>query len=138
MQLIVGGSFVLLNAAYWIVSILPEDSLWLWQEQYEIITKDHEGQDYENEPKPSFTLCLWAAIRHTKQIRWIKDTRASPQTDAWDSWLLEALDQVQRNPDVLVAEAGWDARGRMEALTRWQGVQQNPLPVVYQPLAQNS
>lgn len=99
MQLIIGSSFVLLNAAYWIVSILPKDGLWLWQEQYKIITKD-----FESESKQSFTLCLWAAIRHTKQIRWIKDSRASPQTDAWDSWLLEALDQVQGDPMVLVPE----------------------------------
>lgn len=103
MQAAIGGSYIVLNGAYWIASLIPKDKFWdLSNYKVEDITpKDaenaHHKQDDSLDGKPSFTRTLWYAIRETEKIGWVKKIGAAPTTPQWDKWLDEALMNAKQN-----------------------------------------
>lgn len=85
------GAYIIINAAHWIVAALPQKLHWDL-DCYEI-----REQGVEGGPKSkSFTEALWKAILLTKDIRWVKNGSAAPQTHVWDDWLEEAEEQAAR------------------------------------------
>lgn len=103
MQLAIGCTFILLNGVYWFVDSLDKNRFWLLDKTYDINEEPIRTND-------SYTDCLWHAIQHTKDTRWISDSQASPQTKAWDEWLKLAAD----NRD----DKNWDAWGEKQKLMK--------------------
>lgn len=106
MQLAIGVAFILLNAAYWLVSLQKKNRLWLVDQAYEV---DHPDPKHRIKEINSYTLLLWAAIQETSETKWLRDSGAAPDTEGWDAWLEEA-GRNRGNPN-------WKAFERMTALT---------------------
>ncbi|RDL39588.1 Uncharacterized protein BP5553_03928 [Venustampulla echinocandica] len=98
MQAAIGGSYIVLNGAFWMVSLMKKDWFWdlsiyEWKDVTPIdaqnadITPDHATT---MEEKASFTRTMWYAIRETKRIGWVKKSGAAPDTPQWDQWLRDA------------------------------------------------
>lgn len=88
MQLAFGASYLLLNAAYWVVAALPERLHW-----------DYAALEIEDESwvqKETFTSVLWEAIKQTKATRWVRSGEVAPDTRAWDEWLKRANEVANR------------------------------------------
>lgn len=85
------GAYVIINAAHWVVAALPPRLHWDL-DCYEINEQGVEG----GPDNSSFTEALWKAILLTKDVRWVKNGSAAPQTGVWDDWLIEAEGQALR------------------------------------------
>lgn len=88
------GGYVIINIAHWIAAALPQR--WNWDLScYEVVEEGVVG----GAKNSSFTEALWKAILLTKDVRWVKNGGAAPQTKVWDAWLAEA--------EVLAKQFGW-------------------------------
>ncbi|KAB8255452.1 hypothetical protein BDV32DRAFT_112331 [Aspergillus pseudonomiae] len=109
MQVTFGASYLLLNAAYWMVAALPEKLHW----DYSALHLEEVAPVF---PAPgedrSFRKALWAAIKSTKSTRWVKTGRIAPDTEAWHYWLGQAESAVTRldgfDPET------WDYSARLD------------------------
>ncbi|CAG9977985.1 unnamed protein product [Clonostachys byssicola] len=98
MQAALAVTYLLLNAVYWFVALLPSTTHWEFPRyEWEDITpedaRDAEkvtDQENQREGYPSFTRSLWFAIRETKRTGWVSRSGAAPETDSWKVWLEEA------------------------------------------------
>lgn len=119
-QVFIGGSYIVLNGAYWGLGMLPRSYFWdlsryEWtdatpsdaQEAHEI-TNDSD----EQEGHPSFTRTLWFAIRETKRTGWVQLSGAAPGTERWKAWLKEAEANARRG------HRGWNAVERKNEIMR--------------------
>lgn len=87
MQVAFGASYLLLNAAYWMVAALPERLHW----DYSALHIQEVGPvSQAPREKRSFRQALWNAIKLTGSTRWVKTGRIAPDTEAWDCWLGQA------------------------------------------------
>lgn len=127
LQLAFAPCYILLNAAYWVVAALPSKLHWDTS-CYEIAKQRFSHSEYFHEKtfmdgNTTFTKALWKAIIATKRIGWVKHSQATPNSKAWDAWLLQALEQANTanfyvNSDgVKVWEVpNWDAQGYLTGL----------------------
>ena len=129
MQAAIGGAYLILNGAYWLVALLPPT--WSWHlTAYEVVKngkkkgkKNGEMLPDDDHPKrpahmftahvksdalpPSYTRTLWYAIHCSKDPdgnksgEWLKNSGALPQTEAWQEWEKEAL--------IHINDPEWDA-----------------------------
>lgn len=74
-QALIGGSYIVLNGAYWLLGMLPKQYFWdLSRYEWEDMTPDdarhadqNAGPSESKESYASFTRTLWYAIRETRQ-----------------------------------------------------------------------
>lgn len=126
MQAAIASSYILLNGAFWAVSLIKKGNFWDlsaydWVDITPLDGKrahlDAEIDDLTEEDKPNFTrtsmyslkftvdraamltkmILVWYAIRETKKIGWVKRSGAAPETDKWAEWLKEAEEHAAKN-----------------------------------------
>ncbi|TVY29432.1 hypothetical protein LHYA1_G001870 [Lachnellula hyalina] len=103
MQAAIGVSYIVLNGAFWLISLLNKGKFWdLSAYLVENITPlDAKNADKDStdtfEGKPSFTRTMWYAIRETKRIDWVKKSGAAPTTPQWDKWLNLAEQEARKD-----------------------------------------
>jgi len=120
MQAAIGGTYLVLNGAYWLVALLPERHFWKLKgskpfnmSEKETLPKDETRYVFEQPidrtlpdkmtkahikqvPRGEktetmcFTRTLWYAIQRSKSASWVAPLEAAPITPAWDCWLDEA------------------------------------------------
>ncbi|KAJ5020458.1 hypothetical protein J3E73DRAFT_411989 [Bipolaris maydis] len=92
-QIAWAGSYMLLNASYWIVAALPSKMHWDTS-CYQVIPECLTGSEMDKKgfpsPSKSYTEALWKTICVTKDTDWVRKSSACPDTKAWDEWLREA------------------------------------------------
>ena len=88
LQVAWAGSYVVLNAAYWIVAALP--ARLSWDLSAFRATPLHYAGGGLAEDHPSFTQALWHAIAITRSSAWARDFDIAPKSRGWDEWLQEA------------------------------------------------
>jgi len=92
LQLCWGIAFIILNAAYWIVAALPRRIFW----DFSAFHVQHEERP-QGDSNESFTEALWETILVTRSTRWVGlGERAAPNTDAWNHWLADAQNELER------------------------------------------
>ncbi|KAI1326542.1 hypothetical protein F5Y16DRAFT_374499 [Xylariaceae sp. FL0255] len=97
-QIFIGAGYVVLNAAYWALSLLPRHLFWDlsrydWRDVTPAEALNADKTTDPNDPREgvkSFTRTLWYAIRETRKVAWIKRSGAAPNTPQWNLWLAEA------------------------------------------------
>ncbi|KAE8147816.1 hypothetical protein BDV25DRAFT_159521 [Aspergillus avenaceus] len=104
MQIGFGASYLLLNAAYWLVAALPESLHWDYSSLE--ITEPEPEPKHQKPADRKFRDALWKAIKITKTTRWVRTGRIAPDTEAWTEWLKKA-DEVVNRKDGLDPET-WD------------------------------
>jgi hypothetical protein len=114
------ASYMILNAAYWVVAALPQQ--WHWDLScYEVNKEIFEGEEKQS----SFTMALWKAIAITESVEWVKNGQVAPVSEAWKNWVDMAGDIVDRQKErrQLAAacsdEADDDDRGSIRSLPLW-------------------
>lgn len=116
MQAAVGASYIVLNGAYWAVSLVNKRMFWdLSSYECEEATPPdaehaHKKQSETIEGKPNFTRTLWYAIRETKKTGWVRSSGAAPRTPQWDEWLKQAEQNAKNN------NREWDAVGMRDRI----------------------
>lgn len=120
-QVLISGSYIALNGAYWLLGMLPRRYFWdLSRYEWEDITppdaknsdKMVVGADNNGvEGFPSFTRTLWYAIRETKSTGWVERSGAAPSTSQWKRWLREAGENAHKN-------RRWPAVSRKDEIMR--------------------
>lgn len=79
------GAYIIINAAHWIAAAVPPKMHW------DLSCYELNEQVVEGGPgSTSFTEALWKAIVLTKDVRWVRNGKAAPQTAVWDEWLTYA------------------------------------------------
>ncbi|KAI4202676.1 MAG: hypothetical protein LQ346_001938 [Caloplaca aetnensis] len=93
-QLGFAASYIILNAAYWIVAALPQR--WNWDLRcYDAKTEHHSSRE-ENE---TFTTALWKAIAISGTTKWVRNSPGlAPATEKWNLWLKEAQRVIDATP----------------------------------------
>ena len=123
MQLCFGGSYIILNVAYWGVAALPKQTHWDLS-AYKVDVVECVG----GEENRTFTEALWKAIAITGSMRWAKISHIPPQSTQWDEWLERAEQEAVRFParveknGVLVLPE-WDAGGVLTELLAQSAVE---------------
>lgn len=93
------ASYIILNAAYWVVAALPPQ--WNWDlSYYQLKTIPYEG----GEKNETFTQALWKAIAITQSAQWVKNGSIAPHSQGWDAWVLEAEEMAK------TGRGGWDEK----------------------------
>ncbi|KAF2659626.1 hypothetical protein K491DRAFT_590657 [Lophiostoma macrostomum CBS 122681] len=101
LQIAWAASYMLLGSSYWIVAALPQKVHWdtspyiVENECLSDSDMDVKGYPSRNAEKPTFTQALWKAIVLSKSKDWVRQSNACPDTDAWNEWLGQALEQAQ-------------------------------------------
>lgn len=98
LQIAFAASYMILNAAYWVVAALPPQ--WHW----DLSCYKVKREDYGGEGNDSFTRALWKAIAITQSVEWVKIGQVAPVSEAWKSWVDTAGDVVDRDRERLEAE----------------------------------
>lgn len=108
MQAALAVTYLLLNAVYWFVALMPSTTHWEFP-RYEIddVTPDDAKYSHNygvtmNSPPP-FTHSLWKAILVSKDTGWVRRSGAAPEGDRWDQWLKLAKRNASDN------NREWDA-----------------------------
>lgn len=95
LQISFAAAYMILNAAYWVVAALPSEMHWDMS-CFEVLDQCFEEKGAQKmlmnnnsfvELNHTFTQALWKVIVATKNIKWIKRSKAAPRTRAWDEWL---------------------------------------------------
>ncbi|KFX89366.1 hypothetical protein V490_07072 [Pseudogymnoascus sp. VKM F-3557] len=92
MQAALAVTYLLLNAVYWFVAVMPSATHWEFPAfQIDDITPPdfkyahiHNGTRHYT---PSFINSLWLAILESKEVSWVRKKGAIPDGDEWDQWL---------------------------------------------------
>ena len=131
MQAALAVTYLLLNAVYWFVALMPSNTHWDFPRyEWMDITPDdcrlaHEITNEHSDPRegyPSFTRTLWYAIRETKRTRWVSRSGAAPETDQWVQWVNEA-ERAARQDD-----RTWPAVQRKDEIMKEMPWQQSEQP----------
>lgn len=102
-QTVVGASYIVLNGAYWLASMVPSEHYWDMSryEWRDVTPRDARHADRTTDPNDtcdgyrSFTRTLWYVIRETKSTRWAERSGAAPGTRRWRQWLREAEENAR-------------------------------------------
>ena len=98
LQIAFAASYMILNAAYWVVAALPPQ--WHWDLScYKVKREDYGGEGHD-----SFTRALWKAIAITQSVEWVRIGQVAPVSEAWKLWVDTAGDVVERDRERLEAE----------------------------------
>ena len=95
MQAAIGTSYAILNVAYWIVTVIPE--AWSWDLRCFDVKELQEIERHR-----TFTAAVFAVIKFTRSVDWVRENQLLPKLDAWQTWLVEAinhLDDDRWNPE---------------------------------------
>ena len=125
-QIFIGVAYIVLNALYWCMSLLPKRYFWdLSRYRVEDITPldargAHEddpseagkyAEDKDPERVKSFTRTLWYAVRETGRTSWVEKNGAAPNTPQWREWLEEAEREANKS-DLERQKNPWPAVAR--------------------------
>ncbi|KAL8673821.1 MAG: hypothetical protein Q9168_001786 [Polycauliona sp. 1 TL-2023] len=92
-------SYIILNAAYWVVAALPPQ--WNWDLSYYKVQRiKYEGP----ETMQTFTEALWKAIAITQTAHWVNVGSIAPVSKGWAKWIEEAEQRAKDGPIV------WDEK----------------------------
>ena len=94
LQIAYAVSYIIINAAYWVVAALPQKLHWelsAFEEEPELY---EDRRDFGN-PNPNFTEALWRAIAISRTTHWVRIADAAPKHRAWDMWLAQAEREVR-------------------------------------------
>lgn len=102
-QTMVGVSYIVLNGAYWLASMVSKEHYWdLSRYEWRDVTpRDARHADRTTDPNDmcdgfrSFTRSLWYVIRETKSTGWAERSGAAPGTRRWRKWLREAEEHAR-------------------------------------------
>ncbi|KAI4164406.1 MAG: hypothetical protein LQ342_002053 [Letrouitia transgressa] len=83
------ASYIILNAAYWVVAALPAQ--WHWDLSYYVVRRMEVEGGEENK---NFTSALWQAIAVTGTTSWVKNGNIAPVSPEWNKWMREAEQRV--------------------------------------------
>ncbi|KFY37994.1 hypothetical protein V495_06807 [Pseudogymnoascus sp. VKM F-4514 (FW-929)] len=116
MQAALAATYLLLNAVYWFVAVMPSSTHWEFPAfQIDDITppdfKNAHLYDETRNYAPSFINSLWLAILESKKVGWVRKSGALPEGDEWDRW----LELAKRN--ALDNNRQWDAVKAREDIT---------------------
>lgn len=121
MQAALAVTYLLLNAIYWFVALMPSTTHWEFP-SYEIddvtpddLKKGYDDGTYRRKDRESFTGTLWKAILVSKKIGWVSRSGAVPETRGWDDWLRLAGENALRD------NRKWDAVGERDWIIRPDG-----------------
>ncbi|KAL8926352.1 MAG: hypothetical protein Q9172_001803 [Xanthocarpia lactea] len=99
------ASYIILNAAYWVVAALPPR--WNWDlSYYEVKTLKLAGPE-KNE---TFTEALWKAIAITQTADWVRVGSVAPVSKGWENWIKDAEAMAKADPPV------WDDKEDVPAV----------------------
>lgn len=104
-QASVGLIYICLNGLYWAAALVPARLHWDLS-GYEV--EEREGTKIVTHS--SYTDVLIEVIKRTGEIRWLKQASAVPETDAWNTWLVEAKEKVHN--------LEWNGQDRLTALLK--------------------
>jgi hypothetical protein len=97
MQAALAVTYLLLNAVYWIVALLPAATHWDFPR--------YECSSQEVKQCQSMTEAIWTAILIIRKVGWAWRGGCIPQTEEWDEWLkIAELNMCDGN-------VSWDAVG---------------------------
>ena len=100
LQIGFAASYMILNAAYWVVAALPQQ--WHWDLScYRVAKEAYEGDERQS----SFTMALWKAIAITESVEWVKNGQVAPVSEAWKKWVDMAGDIVEHEKEKRELEA---------------------------------
>lgn len=139
LQIMWAGSFILLNAAYWIVAALPDNTQW----DLSIYTvKEHATNIIP--VCDTFTQALWKAIALCESAEWAElCTPARPRTETWKTWTKRAVEKAESVSWERKSESDlppdqkllWDYSGLFCNIPKWdhtgefrKAINENPLP----------
>ena len=89
------ASYIILNAAYWVVAALP--AKWNWDlSSYCVERINYEGP----EKMETFTDALWKAIAITQTAHWVSVGSIAPVSEGWENWIKEAERVAESGPGV--------------------------------------
>ena len=112
MQAAIGGTYLVLNGAYWVAALLPQT--WTWDiSHYEVTDAPNQNCKTahlkgDDGVAPSFTRTLWYAIQATGRVRWVFLSNAAPSTESWEEWTRLAYEHRM--------DPNWDAIGEKDRL----------------------
>lgn len=92
-QLGFAASYIILNAAYWVVAALPQR--WNWDLRCYKKEREHYRDGEVNE---TFTTAMWKAIAISGTTQWVRRAAVAPVSPAWDRWLEKAAEVIERDP----------------------------------------
>ena len=111
------ASYIILNAAYWVVAALPPR--WNWDlSYYDVKTLKLLGP----EKNKTFTEALWKAIAITQTADWVRVGSVAPVSKGWENWTKDAEAKAKAEPpvwddkdDVPGEFPDWDWNGALTA-----------------------
>ncbi|CAG8957208.1 hypothetical protein HYFRA_00009410 [Hymenoscyphus fraxineus] len=109
MQAAIGGSYMLLNGLFWLLSLANKKRFWdlgiyVVEERTPRDAMDaHVSTGGGKEGVACFTRSMWYAIRETGRVDWVRRMGAAPDTPEWDAWLREAEEEAKKG------NRGWEA-----------------------------
>jgi len=134
MQAVIGATYLTLNGAYWLISLMPERAFWHLEgvRAYNLAqvgvncNGKYYGQtpakmlDMDDSPPPEdqptevycYTRTLWYTILQSQSVSWVKRVDAVPESKIWDQWLGEAYEHVENG------DGNWTAVRRKGELLR--------------------
>ncbi|KAL8836346.1 MAG: hypothetical protein Q9170_002960 [Blastenia crenularia] len=92
-QLGFAASYIILNAAYWVVAALPQR--WNWDLRCYKTERQYYRQGEEND---RFTTAMWKAIAISGTTKWVRLAGIAPVSEAWDKWLDKAAEVIEKEP----------------------------------------
>ncbi|KAL8716556.1 MAG: hypothetical protein Q9225_006127 [Loekoesia sp. 1 TL-2023] len=93
-QLGFAASYIILNAAYWVVAALPQR--WNWDLS---CYKKETVQYPDGELNETYTTAMWKAIAISGTTKWVRLAGVAPVSQAWDEWLEKAAEVIQEQPE---------------------------------------
>lgn len=103
------ATYAALNLLYWLATLCPPT--WYWTLGFAV---KHRAVT----PHATYTAALFRAIWAARATKWVAESQAVPQTVAWERWLAEAQDIVERT----APEDGppdWDPVRHFAQVARW-------------------
>lgn len=90
LQIVFAGSYLALNALYWVVAALPPALNW------DLTCYQVDPVQYKDgEVNKSFTQALWKAIAITESVDWVKTGQVAPVSEGWKVWVNKAMKAVE-------------------------------------------
>ena len=89
LQIAYAVSYIIINAAYWVVAALPQRLHWELSAFEEREEQYQPRRDFES-TNPNFTEALWRAIAIARTTHWVRIANVAPRHRAWEMWLTQA------------------------------------------------
>ena len=123
-QLGFAASYIILNAAYWVVAALPQRLNWdlrCYEKKKQYYRDTKTGRDGDIEE--SYTSALWKAIAISGTTGWVRLADVAPRSAAWDKWLGKAeeviKEQCQLDEKTNIYKCRLDEKSGLYILPHW-------------------